>query len=110
VGVYGLTAFVISKRTRDIGIRLALGASPCHIAKSIARRGLLLLASGIVVGLLGAYALTRVFATLLFGVSSSDIFTFAGATILLTLVAVAAMVGPVRMAIRLDPVSAICSE
>jgi ABC-type antimicrobial peptide transport system permease subunit len=101
---------VVSRQTRDIGIRLALGVSESHIAQVIARRGLLLLISGLILGLLGAYALTRIFATLLFGVSSSDIFTFAGATILLALVAMAAMVVPVRMAIRLDPVSAIRNE
>jgi len=110
VGVYGLTAFVVSRRTREIGIRLALGASASHIAKSIARRGLVLLAAGVVAGLVGAYAVTRIFATLLFGVSSSDIFTFAGAAVLLALVSVAAMVVPVRMAIRLDPISAIRNE
>jgi len=110
VGVYGLTAFVVSRQTRDIGIRLALGASASHIAKSIARRGLTLLAAGVVVGLVGAYVLTRIFATLLFGVSSSDIFTFAGAAVVLTVVALAAMVVPVRMAIHLDPMSAIRSE
>lgn len=110
VGVYGLTTFAVSAQTSEIGIRIAVGASPSHIAELVARRGLLLLCAGLALGLLCAYAFTRMFASLLVEVGPADVLTFLGAGALLTIAAVAAMYAPVRRAINLDPVEAIRHE
>ena len=110
IGVYGVTAFAVSTRTRDIGIRLALGATPSHVGGTIARRGLSLLLAGVMLGVASAYSLARIFAPLLFGVGSNDTVTFVGAALLLALVSCGAIYIPVRRAMRLDPLVAIRHE
>ena len=110
IGVYGVAALAVSRRTRDIGIRRALGAQPRHILNVIARRGLLLVIAGLSLGLLASFAFTRVAGTLLFGVTAADTGTFAGMSALLGGVSLIAFYLPVRTALRLNTVAAIRQE
>lgn len=110
VGLYGLLAYLVSQSTHDIGILVALGASPRKIIGLILRQGMKLTLSGIVAGLAGAAALSRVLASLLFGVSAADPVTFVGVPVLLILVAFAAMVIPAWRAASVDPIVALREE
>lgn len=110
VGLYGLLAYLVSQSTHDIGILVALGASPRKIIGLILRQGMKLTLSGIVAGLAGAAALSRVLASLLFGVSAADPSTFVGVPVLLILVAFAAMVIPAWRAASVDPIVALREE
>jgi predicted permease len=110
IGVYGVAALAVSRRTRDIGIRKALGAQPRHICNVIGRRGLLLVIAGLSLGLLASFAFTRVAGTLLFGVTAADTGTFAGMSALLGVVSLIAFYIPVRTALRLGTVTAIRHE
>jgi putative ABC transport system permease protein len=110
IGVYGVAALAVSRRTRDIGIRRALGAQPRHIFNVIGRRGLLLVIAGLSLGLLASFAFTRVAGTLLFGVTAADTGTFAGMSALLGVVSLIAFYIPVRTALRLGTVTAIRHE
>jgi len=110
IGVYGVTALAVSRRTRDIGIRRALGARPRDIIRTIGGRVIVLVAAGLGVGLLGSLGLTRVTGTLLFGVTVSDSVTVAGMAGLLALVSLAACSIPLRAATRLDALAAIRRE
>jgi len=104
IGVYGVMAYAVSERTHEIGVRLALGASPGDIRSLVVRQGVRLAAIGIVLGLLSALASSRALTTLLFGTSPSDPVTFVASAGALTLAAVAAVYGPARRASRIDPV------
>ena len=110
VGVYGVTALAVSRRTRDIGIRLALGARRCHIVQTIGTRVAALIASGLLLGLLGSFAFTRVTGTLVFGVTTGDAGTFAWMAALLALVSLLALAIPLRAATRVDALAAIRHE
>ena len=110
VGVYGVTALAVSRRTRDIGIRLALGARRCHIVQKIGTRVAALIASGLLLGLLASFAFTRVTGTLVFGVTTGDAGTFAWMAALLALVSLLALAIPVRAATRVDALAAIRHE
>ena len=110
IGVYGVTALAVSRRTRDIGIRMALGARPRDIVRTIGRRGITLVAAGLSLGLLGSLGFTQVTGTLLFGVTAADSATFAWMTALLALVSVIAFSIPLRTATRLDALAAIRHE
>ena len=94
----------------DIGVRVALGARPGNILKWVVRQGMELAVAGIAVGLLGAGALTRVMASLLFGVSATDSLTFGGVALLLAVVAFAAAAIPARRATAVDPIVALREE
>ncbi len=107
VGVYGVTALAVSRRTRDIGIRMALGAERRHIIRAIGMRVVVLITAGVCLGLLGSFGFTGVTGTLVFGVSTGDAATFASMTALLAVISVLAFVIPVRAATRLDAVAAI---
>jgi predicted permease len=107
VGVYGVTALAVSRRTRDIGIRMALGAEPRHIVRAIGARVVLLIAGGLVLGLLGSFAFTRVTGTLLFGITTGDAATFTSMAALLALVSLLACAIPVRAATQVDALAAI---
>jgi predicted permease len=110
VGVYGVTALAVSRRTRDIGIRMALGAQPRHIVRAIGTRVVLLIAAGLVLGLLGSFAFTRVTGTLVFGITTGDAATFAWMAALLALVSLVASAIPVRAATHVDALAAIRHE
>jgi predicted permease len=107
IGVYGVTALAVSRRTRDIGIRIALGARGPDIARAIGMRGAAILAVGLVLGLAGSLGVTQTTGTLLFGVTARDSATFFGMTALLALVSLIAFSIPLRAATRLDPVAAV---
>ena len=110
VGIYAVMAYSVTERTREIGIRIALGATPSDIFKLVVGRGLILSAIGTIVGLAAAFALTRFLASLLVGVSATDPATFAAVPVLFTLVALLACYLPARRATRVDPLAALKHE
>ena len=107
IGIYGVIAYTVQQRTREIGIRIALGASTERVVAMVVRRGVLLAVSGVLLGTLGAFAVTRVLSSLLYGVSARDPFTFVGVAVLLGVVAVFASWVPARRAARVDPLAAM---
>jgi putative ABC transport system permease protein len=110
VGVYGVTAYVVTGRTHEVGIRMALGAQSADVVRLFIRQGMTLVALGVALGLLGAFALTRVMVGLLFGVGVNDPLTFAGVALLLSLIALAACYLPARRAAHVDPLVALRHE
>jgi putative ABC transport system permease protein len=110
IGVYGVIAYAVGQRQREFGIRLALGARSSGIVGLVIGHGLLLFAAGAAAGLLAAFATARVLASLLFNVASVDLPSFAGATAVLFLVAVAACAVPAMRAARVDPALALRAE
>ena len=104
VGLYGLTAYEASRRRREIGVRLALGAQRAHIVRNIVGRSLLLVTAGLVAGVGGAAAFARALEGVLFGVKSSDLVTLAGAPVVLLTIAALAAYLPARRAARLNPI------
>jgi putative ABC transport system permease protein len=107
VGVYGVMSYQVSQQTREIGIRMALGAEPCGILRAVIVHGLKLTLTGVAIGLATSLALTRFIRSLLFGISPTDLLTFASVAISLTLVAVAACCIPARRAMTVDPIIAL---
>jgi putative ABC transport system permease protein len=107
IGLYGVMAYSVTQRTREIGVRMALGARPGDVRTMVVRQGVLLAAAGVVFGLASAAALARVATNLLFGISAVDPVTFATVTVLLLLVAVVAAYLPASKASRVDPVDAL---
>jgi putative ABC transport system permease protein len=110
VGVYGLMSYTVSSRTQEIGIRMALGAQSRDVLKLVFRRGLALSLCGISLGVVGAFAMTRVMSSMLFGVSASDPSTFILIAFLLTGVALGACFVPARRAAKVDPMVALRCE
>jgi putative ABC transport system permease protein len=110
VGIYGVMSYTVQQRTREIGIRIALGASADRVVAMIVRRGLMLAVLGVALGTAGASALTRVLRSLLYGVSERDPLTFVGVAVLLGLVALLAAWIPARRAARVDPLTAMRAE
>jgi len=110
LGIYGTISFLVHEQSREIAIRLALGAQRRDILKMVLRRGLTLAAVGAGVGLVGALIVSHLMAGLLYGVSPYDLSTFAGVTAVLTAVAIAASYVPALRAMRLDPITTLHSE
>jgi putative ABC transport system permease protein len=110
IGVYGVMSYAMSRRTHEIGIRMALGARPASVLALVLRQGIALAATGIVLGAAGALGLTRLMASLLYDVTPTDPLTFTGVAILLAAVALTACYIPARRAARMDPVVALRYE
>jgi predicted permease len=106
-GIYGVLAGSVAERTREIGVRSALGATPRDLLRMVLRRGLWLAGMGVVLGLAGAFAVTRYLHALLFGIAPTDAAVFASAAALLLGVALVACLVPARRAVRVDPMVAL---
>ena len=110
IGVYGVVSFTATQQTHEIGIRLALGARPGEILRMIFRQGVLVVVPGTVVGVLAAFAIARLVGGFLVGVSPTDPLTYAGVSVMLTLVALAASYLPARRATKVHPMVALRHE
>jgi predicted permease len=110
VGVYGVMSYLVTQGTHDIGLRIALGASRGSILNMVVRQGMAMAGAGIAAGLLGALALTRVMASLLFGVSATDALTFSCVAVFLAVIALLASYVPAWRATRVDPLIALRDE
>jgi len=110
LGIYGVISYIVSERSHEIGIRLALGAERGRILKMVLRQGLELAIGGAVLGVVGALILSHLMAGLLYGVSPTDPLTFIGVTVVLTAVALAACFVPALRAVRVDPLVALRCE
>jgi len=110
IGIYGITAYGVTQRTRELGLRMAIGARPAEVVGMLLRENLLLVIGGLVLGMAGAALATRTLRTMLFGVSTLDAITFIGAALLLGGVAMLATYVPARRAARIDPMVALRYE
>ena len=110
VGIYGVLSYSVERRTQEIGVRMAIGATPPDVLRLVIGQGGRLASIGMALGLAGAFALTRVLQKMLFGVSASDTLTFAIAAVVLGAVAIVASFIPAWRAARIDPVTALRQE
>ncbi len=110
VGIYGVVAFSVTRRTQEIGIRMALGAQRSDVLRLVAGEGARLAVTGVTIGVAASFAITRLLSSLLFGISATDPVTFAGVAALLSLVAMLASYLPARRAMRLQPTKALHYE
>jgi ABC-type antimicrobial peptide transport system permease subunit len=107
IGVYGVMSYVVTQQTREIGIRIALGAEPQKILRMVITRGVKLAAIGVVIGLVASFALTRFLSSLLYNTSPTDPLTFTAVAVALIAVAIAASATPARRAMQIDPIRAL---
>ncbi|MFI5127336.1 MAG: FtsX-like permease family protein, partial [Candidatus Acidiferrales bacterium] len=110
VGIYGMVAHSVTRRTQEIGIRMALGAQRKDVLQLIVGEAARLAVIGLVIGIAASFAMTRLISSLLFGLSATDPLTFAAVAMLLSLVAVLASYIPARRAMQLDPMIALRYE
>jgi predicted lysophospholipase L1 biosynthesis ABC-type transport system permease subunit len=110
IGLYGTISYIVSQRTREIGVRMALGAAESDVAGMVLRQGTTVAIGGLVVGVLAALGLSRVLDSLLFEVSATDPVTYVAMAVLLLAVALAASYIPARRAARLDPLEGLRAE
>ena len=110
LGVFGVLSFVVTQRTRELGIRIALGAAPAVVRRMVVAHGLGLVAAGLALGVAGAVALTRLMASLLYGVAPTDPVTFAAVAAVMVGIAALASYLPARRATRVDPMVALRVE
>jgi len=110
IGIYGIMAYSVAERTREIGIRMALGAGSPAVLKMVMRHTVLLVGIGLIAGLAGSFALTRLIKSGLYGVTATDPATYVGISLLLVIVAMIACLIPTLRAIRVDPTVALRYE
>jgi len=110
VGLYGVMSYAVAQRTREIGIRMAIGAVQVNVLQMILRQGMVLVGIGILIGLAGALAATRLMSTLVFGVTTTDAGTYATVSLIFIVLAVAALLIPAHRAAKVDPIIALRYE
>jgi putative ABC transport system permease protein len=107
VGIYGVIGYTTRQRTHEIAIRIALGARPAEVLRLVLGQGMLLTLAGLAAGIAMSLALTRYLKSVLFGITSSDLLTYAGVTFLLCMVSLIACYIPARRATKVDPMEAL---
>jgi len=110
IGIYGVLSYIVGQRTREIGIRMALGAQKSNVIHTVLRDGFGMTLPGVGIGLVAALGLTRLMSAMLFGVKPTDVVTFASVAALLCIVALLACYMPARRAAKLDPMQALRAE
>jgi ABC-type antimicrobial peptide transport system permease subunit len=110
IGIYGVTAYMVTSRTREIGIRIALGAQQGNVVRMVLRQGMTLTLAGAAIGLLLAAAAGRLLGSLLFGVGATDPVTFIGSAVLVVAIGLAACYAPARRATEIDAMEALRYE
>ena len=107
IGVYGVVSYLVGQRTQEIGVRRALGAKAADVLMMLVREAMRPVAIGIVVGVAGAYAMTRLLAAMLFEISTTDVTTYVVACVVLATAALLASIVPARRALGVDPITAV---
>ena len=110
VGIYGVISYSVARRSKEFGLRMALGARPANILGLVLKQGVLLTSIGVVVGVVAALILTRLMASLLFAIKPTDAITYLGVSALLAAVAILASYIPARRATQVDPIKALRYE
>jgi len=110
VGIYGVISYAVSRRTHEIGVRMALGATPRNVVRLIIGQGMRVVMAGVAAGLIGALLVTRLMTNVVYGVRVTDPLTYGAVALLLTVVALLASYIPARRATRIDPLTSMRSD